>query len=123
MSILNQLQRNFKKTQTPGFLKPTLLISFLSTFLMSLIVLVSYFRLQPEVPLFYSLARPELHLAAKEWLFILPFISLVISLVHSTIIRLSFNNDLVLLKLFAWSTVGLQLILALSLLRIVLIIS
>lgn len=89
---------------------------------MMLITLVMYFRLQPQVPLFYSLARPAQHLVAKEWLFLLPGISFAISFLHLSIARLAKKTNSLLLKIFAWTTAGIGFILGLSLLRIILII-
>lgn len=89
---------------------------------MMLITLGVYFGLQPQIPLFYSLPRPIQHLVSKEWLFLLPSISFMISFLHLSIAQLSQKRNLLLLKIFAWTTTGIQIILLLALLRIIIIV-
>lgn len=107
----------------PRFLRTTVLLSFLISFTSALVVIVFYFRLQPEIPLFYSLARKAQHLVNKEWLFIFPTLAFAISISHSVILRVAAFSDRLLVKLFAWSTVGIQVVLGLALLRIIIIIT
>lgn len=106
----------------PRHLRRPFLISFLLSALGTLFTLVVYFPLQPVVPLFYSLARPEQHLVAKEWIFLLPAISWVISLGHLSLAKLMRNADLILIKMFVWTTVVMQVVLTIALLRIILIV-
>ncbi len=108
---------------TPRYVRVPFLISYLCTFTLTLFVLVFYFRVQPQVPLFYSLARPAEHLASKEWLFLIPAISGAISFIHLMIINLFHEYERLLIQLFSWSTVGIQIILSLALFRVLLIIS
>ena len=82
-----------------------------------------YFKIQPQVPLFYSLARPAEQLASKEWLFVIPAISGAISFIHLILLNSYLEYDRMILKLFSWSTVALQLVISLGLLRILYIIS
>lgn len=107
----------------PQPLRTPFLFSFLISFSLALITLVMYFRLQPQVPLFYSLPRSTQHLVAKEWLFLLPSISWIISFIHLIIAKSAQKADLLLLKIFTWTTVGMQFLLSLSLLRIIIIIN
>ncbi len=108
---------------TPRFVRTPFLISYLCTFSLSLGVLVSYFRIQPSIPLFYSLARPAEHLASKEWLFLIPALSGAISFIHLMVINIFHEYDRMLIVLFSWTTVAIQVILSLALLRILFIIS
>src|SRR5687768_781612 len=107
---------------TPRFVRTPFLISYLCTFSLSLMVLVSYFQVQPQVPLFYSLARPAQHLAAKEWLFLIPALSGAISFIHLLLINTFHEYDRTLITLFSWTTVAVQVVLSLALLRVLLII-
>ncbi len=119
--------RNLKSVgnllNTPRFVRNPFLISYLCTFSLSLLVLVMYFKIQPQVPLFYSLARPAEQLASKEWLFVIPAISGAISFIHLILLNSYLEYDRMILKLFSWSTVALQLVISLGLLRILYIIS
>jgi hypothetical protein len=107
----------------PKLIKTPFLIVYLFTLMSALTTLTFYFRSQPVVPIFYSLAEPTQHLAAKEWLFLFPFISIMISFIHTALIRVLGKSELLLLKLFAWTTVVIQTVFLLALLRIVYIIS
>lgn len=102
---------------------PSLPISLLISATSFLGVLIFYFNLQPQVPLFYSLARKSQYLAAKGWLFLFPALSLLITLVHFSILKMIHTADPLLIKLFTWITVGMQVLLGIALLRIILIIS
>ncbi len=109
-------------SRTPKYLRTALLSMFLISSVQVLIVLINYFNSQPVVPLFYSLARKSQYLVRKEWLFLLPLISYVMTLVHLFILRAMKDYEPLLLKIFAWTTVGFQVILSLALVRIILII-
>ncbi len=107
----------------PRLLKVPFLLSFLISSVLTLLVLVAYFRVQPQVPLFYTLARPSQQLVAKEWLFLFPILSFAISLVHLSIARWLYPQTRVIVQLFSWMTVAIQVTLALSLIRVLVIIS
>lgn len=107
----------------PRYLKTPFLVSFLTTTAMLLAMVVFFSRIQPQVPLFYSLARTSQHLTSKNWLFLLPALSLLISLSHFIIAKMIRHRDQLLMKLFAWTTVGIQLVLGLALFRILIIIT
>jgi hypothetical protein len=107
----------------PRYVRTTFLLSILIGLVMALIISVLFFRLQPEVPLFYSLAQDSQHLVAKEWLFLFPGLSLIITLLHMTLFTSAHDMETLLLKLFAWTTVGVQSILFAALLRIIIIIT
>lgn len=87
-----------------------------------LLVLVFYFQTQPVIPLFYTLPQPVQQLAAKEWLFLFPLVITLITALHLSIIQTNVTYNKLLLQLFSWSTVLVQVILMLGLVRIVLII-
>ena len=111
------------RLRIPKYLKTPFLVSFLTVVVMFLITLIFFFRIQPQVPLFYSLARPSQHLTSKSWLFLLPSLSLIIGLAHLMIAKIAKHTDRLLMKLFVWATVGVQLILGLALFRILAIIT
>jgi hypothetical protein len=112
-----------KHSRTPQSLRIPLLSLFLISSAQALIVLINYFRLQPVVPLFYSLARKDQYLVSKEWLFLFPALSLLITLTHWLILNSMKDYEPLLLKIFAWTTVGFQVILSLALVRIILIVN
>lgn len=111
------------RSKIPRYLKRPFLISFLITTVIFLVTLIFFFRIQPQVPLFYSLARPSQHLTSKYWLFLLPALSLLINITHLMIVSFIKQTDKLLMKLLTWTTVGMQLILGLALFRILIIIT
>jgi len=111
------------RSRIPKYIKTPFLLSFLITTAMLLSTLIFFFRIQPQVPIFYSLARPSQHLASKHWLFLFPAISFIISSSHLIIVKIIKHADQLLMKLFAWTTFGIQLVLGLALLRIIVIIT
>ncbi|MBD3279882.1 MAG: hypothetical protein GF390_04225 [Candidatus Pacebacteria bacterium] len=98
-------------------------LMFLFSAILSLVSLVLLPRLQPVIPLFYSLARPEQHLANKYWLLILPSLSLLISFGHLTLVKIFKNLEPRLLKIFVWLSVFYQVILTIIFIRTIWIIS
>lgn len=106
----------------PAVVTRPIRISLILSLALSILTAVSYPRLQPQIPLFYSLSIPEQQLAAKGLIFLLPGLSMLINLIHIVLIR-SFNKlDTFILRLFAWSTVVIQLIILMITLRLLLII-
>lgn len=104
-----------------SIVKRPLLLSVTMTGLITLLAVIFYFAAQPVIPIFYSLARAEQTLTTKEWLFIFPGISLVITVLHIFLIAFFKELDALVLRLFAWMTMIMQLILTLTLVRIILI--
>jgi hypothetical protein len=117
------LKKKKKIFSVPKSVKTPFLIVYLFTLVSALLTLTFYFRTQPVVPIFYSLPEPEQHLAAREWLFLFPFMSLIVSLLHTGLIKFVSKAEQLLLTLFAWTTVVVQTVLLLALLRIIYIIS
>lgn len=116
-------KRNSNFFFIPKIVKTPFLIIYLSTLISALLTLVFYFGTQPVVPIFYSLAEPAQHLTPKEWIFLFPVFSFVISLLHSILIKLIIKSEKLLIILFAWITVIVQIVLLLALVRIIYIIS
>ena len=102
--------------RTPYFI--TVLIMAITTF----ITLTTYPMLQPEIPLFYSLSDPEQQLTAKEWIFLLPVLSLIILIVNTVGLILISRVDKVMTRLAMWSTILIELLLCFNLLRILIIV-
>jgi len=86
-------------------------------------LLIIYSQLQPTIPLFYSLPTKDASLAPKEWLAIIPGVSLLINGLHWLITKqLSVKlNKPIIWKLFWQMTVLIQILLAISFVRIILI--
>ncbi len=113
-----------KKINVPVHIKTHFFLSNLITGILFLVVTSSYFKLQPEVPLFYSLGNWSDQLAPKIWLAIYPGLSFAISMIHFAIIGvINLKLDKIVTTLFAWATIIIQVLLALSLLRILVIIA
>lgn len=107
----------------PKFVRIPITLCYIITLSVFLMVLVSYFRIQPVIPLFYSLARPAEQLAPKYWLFFFPAILAVITFGHLGLIYRYHDYERLLLQLFAWTTLGINVLLAFALIRILIIVS
>lgn len=105
----------------PVSIKKKLAYSFYLTTLITLISTALYFLVQPEIPLFYTLPQEHQALAPKIWLAVFPSISFLVTLIH--MIALSFFYDLeeLLQNLFATTTLAIQALLLLALVRILLV--
>lgn len=121
MSLLVQRQNNF--FLLPKFVKTPFLLVYLLTLVSSLTTLVFYFRAQPQIPIFYSLPEPAQHLAPKEWLFLFPGLAVLSTVIHIAITKSITHTDRLLVILFSWSLVVVQVVLVLALFRIIYIIS
>ncbi len=107
----------------PLNVKSQILLSGLITAISILVTTIFYFRIQPVIPLFYTLADPIAQLAPKEWLFFFPFLASIITLIHIGItIQLRHYGELVT-TMFAWTTVVVQALLLLSLVRVLSIVT
>lgn len=92
---------------------------YVITLTISLLALTYYWRIQPIIPMFYTLALPERQLVAKEWIFFFPALAIFMSITHTTIISRTRENNLLIVQLFAWLTVVFLLLLAIALIRII----
>jgi hypothetical protein len=107
--------------QISSSIKQPLLLCVAITGLITIVSTLFYFFSQPVIPLFYSLALPEKSLAVKEFIFIFPSLSLIITLLHSILISVFKDLEKLILRLFAWTTLVMQAFLFFTLLRIIII--
>lgn len=109
--------------QIPRIVRTPFLIASLISASLTLTALTLFFRLPPQIPLFYSMARPEQYLANREWIFVFPCFSFLVTIGHMVLARIVWKLDEFLLQMFAWITVLVQVLLALAMIRIIMIIS
>lgn len=83
---------------------------------------VFYPSLQYQIPIFYSLTKSTDQLVSKKWIFLFPSLCLAVILINTALICLVKNLENIIIKLFAWATFGLQIILAMIFIRLILII-
>lgn len=98
--------------------KQSVILTFsLSGLLLLLTVLLYFFVFPPEVPLFYSQARPQDWLAPKPWLFLLPGLSFFLSIIQLFFLRW-FKSETEIAKTIGWSTSFFVCLLFLAFIRI-----
>lgn len=90
--------------------------------LMSIGAFVAIPFVQPEVPIFYTLAQPERQLVPKGWLLLFPAIAWFITLLHFALIKSFHDLEKKVQALFCWVTVGLVGITGLLLARVIAIV-
>lgn len=71
----------------------------------ALFTLMLYTRIQPQVPLFYSLAEQENQLAARHWLLLLPAMAGISVLTHFIGIQFFLKQDHFIIKMISWLSV------------------
>jgi hypothetical protein len=108
-------------TFIPLTIKGPIITSWILFFVILLISTISFFLIQPEIPLFYSLGTKQDQLAPKMFIFIFPLTSLIINLVHFFIAKILLNFSVVLTKLFIGITIAFQFLISFALIRIIFI--
>lgn len=91
-----------------------------STTLTAVITLISFvalFIVQPEIPLFYSLPTAQV-LVPKMWILLFPLLALIISVSHIAFTWISREFQTMVLRLYAWTTVLLLMLLLVTLIRL-----
>ena len=84
---------------------------------------VFYFRLQPQIPIFYSLADLNSQLANKEMIFLLPAIGLGMWIAHLVIMRFNKSIDAFMWRLLAMVTLFLEILILIINARIIYLVS
>lgn len=91
-----------------------------SSGLTAIITLVSFatlFIVQPEIPLFYSLPPTEV-LVPKMWILLFPLLALFITITHITFTWVTRSFQPMVLRLYAWTTVMLLVLLLVTVVRL-----
>lgn len=78
--------------------------------------------IQPVIPLLYSVSNPQQQLVNKWWILVFPGLSILFLSWHFYLIKLLKNWAEIIIKLVAWSSVVLQLLLVATLARLLIII-
>ncbi|MDR0462935.1 MAG: hypothetical protein LBG64_01820 [Pseudomonadales bacterium] len=94
-----------------------LAISFVICAISFIVVVFVMPNLQPLIPLYYSLASGEQQLANREHLYVLPIISLIISITTLIFVSVSRNYDELLLKLFTLCAIVFQILIGSIIIR------
>ncbi len=102
----------------PANSKPLMVIVFAASAVSIGVAFYNYLVGQPVIPLFYTLAQPREHLVPKLWLFLIPSISLFISISHWWIVRVLTQMSQTLARVFLLFSLAIQLFLLVSLLRV-----
>lgn len=113
----------FSSIEIPQKFKIPILISILVTFITSFSAATFYFTIQPIIPLMYTLALPEQQLVNKEWIIIFPALSFTFNFFNLISLNMMKKYKKVLLQIFSWTTVLLQLLLLIAMIRIIIIIN
>lgn len=106
----------------PKYLRTYFSISLVASLLLTLVVTIAYFRLQPVVPIFYSLGEPSEYVADKAWLFFFPAFSFTVTILHLLILPTLRSYHRVMNQLFGWVTLMMQALCIVAAVRIIFII-
>ena len=85
-------------------------------------LLISFYRLPPVVPLFYSLIRGESQLAPKLALLLLPIFNTISLAIHFFVTRRYFQTDRTLSRLASLSSTLISFMFALGIIHVIIIV-
>lgn len=88
-----------------------------------LLVVSLWSNLPPEVPLFYSRPWGQEQLAQKLWLFFLPFICFLVTIINFRLASLFYKKEPFLAKIFVWTSFIIAFLVSINIIRILLIIT
>ncbi len=120
-----------KKTNyisSKSFLKDTIIKrGFLFAFLFTLaaISLLAYYysSLPPQAPLFFSVARGEQQLTNKQFLLMLPILSLTFLITHIWLAKINYTNDKMFSRIMSVTATMVTFLFMIALLHIILIVT
>ena len=115
-------KRGVRLKLAPKYIATPIKISLFITLFLLLLTGVILTFIQPVIPLFYSLPNPNEQLVNKSWLLLLPALSFLINLTHLGLLKIFPKVDRLMVKLFAWSGLILQVILTIITLRNILVV-
>jgi len=115
-------KRGVRLKLAPKYIATPIKISLFITLFLLLLTGVILTFIQPVIPLFYSLPDPNEQLVNKSWLLLLPALSFLINLTHLGLLKIFPTVDQLMVKLFAWSGLILQIILTIITLRNILVV-
>ncbi len=126
LQALQQLQDDASSTlrrddtfRVPNHLRTPFLLSVLAAAINGFLVSIMYMPLQPEIPIFYSLAQSSDHLAPKVMFFLLPILSFGVLAFHFFLLKFLDEIAMVMQRFFAWSTCIIEVLLLLASVRII----
>ena len=114
-----------KKPKRPwlrAYYRPFFFVALPVSILNVIFSLLFWKFLPPLIPLFYTVAQDADKLANKQWIFILPILAVAINFFHFLIIYFARHYDTLLLKIFEYVTIFIQLALLAITLRTILIV-
>ncbi len=117
-----QTKKRFKLKIGPDYIQTPIKISLVLSVVILLLVVVSINLIQPVIPLFYSLPDAQQQLVSRNWLLLLPALSILFNTIHIGGIRLFSQMDQLMIKLYAWAAVVIQSTLLMIALRNILIV-
>lgn len=120
--MVTMISTSGSRFRLPKYLRTYFVVSLIASCLLTLFVTISYFRLQPVVPIFYSLGEPTDYVADKTWLFFFPAFSFTVTILHLLILPTLRSYHKVMNQLFGWVTLMMQALCIVAAVRIILII-
>ncbi len=123
MALLSFWHTSRGQLKVPKYIRIPFLLSILLSSTITLMVLAMYFRLQPQVPIFYSLANPSEYLADKQWIMLFPLLSFSTLFIHIFVLSSLKLYEKIINQMFVWTTVVIQSLFFLAVVRILIIIS
>lgn len=106
----------------PQQMRLPMLFSLLMAAVAGFLSIIVYPNLQPVIPLFYTLPQLDQQVVAKEFMFILPTLSVCFFFINLFCGKVLSKIDYLMMQLLSWLTVFLEFLLLFALIRIIVII-
>ena len=98
------------------------ILAFAAVALIIIETVFSFFRLQPVIPMFYSLTITEDRLVPKQFILIFPALALIILFIHIPLQSYLHKHDQFDSHIFSWATTFVELLLVVVYTRILLLV-
>ena len=123
MNVLLESNRHRRKLLASfGQEKTPFLLSVLFSSLTVFLTVSAYTSLQPVIPLYYSLPQPEQQIVSKQFIVIVPLLSICVVIIHTLYAGILNRSDVIMTKTLNWFTVLITAFLLFIIMRILLII-
>lgn len=113
------IESSERALRVPQYLRTYFIASVILSCGLALLTTAVYFRSQPQLPIFYSLAEPNDYLADKRWIFVFPVISATVTILHVLLLPLMRSHHRTMNMLYAWLTLVVQALCLIAAVRII----
>lgn len=121
-SSLNAFKEEFNSLFGHQTLKKFIYLAFFLIGIDFIALGICWFKLPPQIPLFYSKPWGEQQLIKKDYIFILPLCGLICNLINLRLASILFKKEFLLSQILIWTSVAVSALASITLFKILIII-